>query len=168
MKYRRFGSTDLDVSVIGLGCQSLGGGLYHRDHAQSERVLMEAFEAGVTLFDVSDHHTLGETERLLGRTLKGVRDRVVLTTKAGYQYAPAARVALRLRSTLRPISRVLRPAKNSLHRFRLAQGRFNFEPRYLMTAVENSLRRLRTDRLDLFQFYKPVVSRGWWELAEAA
>jgi aryl-alcohol dehydrogenase-like predicted oxidoreductase len=155
MKYRRFGSTDLDVSVIGLGCQSLGGGLYHRDHAQSERVLREAVDAGVTFFDVSDHFSMGDAERVMGRTLKGVRDRIVLTTKAGYQYAPAARVALRLRGVSRPFSNLLKPAKSSLHRFRLAQGRFNYEPRYLVNAVENSLRRLQTDRLDLLQLYKP-------------
>ncbi len=158
MNYRRLGKTDLVVSALGLGCQSLGGGLYHRDDRESERTLLDAVAAGITFFDVSDHHSLGATERLLGRVLKGVRDRVVITTKAGYGYHPATRIALQLRGLLRPVSRALRPAKRSLHKIRLAQGRYAFQPGYLISAVERSLHRLQTDYLDLFQLYKPPAA----------
>ena len=70
MNYRNYGNTDLKVSELGLGCQSLGGGLYHRDDEESIKTLHKAFEYGINFYDVSDHHSLGMSEKLLGRTFK--------------------------------------------------------------------------------------------------
>ena len=164
MRYRNFGSTDLLVSELGLGCQSLGGGLYHRDDRESMRTLAAAVSSGITFFDVSDHHSLGATETLLGHAFKGLRHELVLTSKAGYDYAPLTRLALKMRGVLRPVSRMLKPAKRSLHKLRLAQGRYRYGADYLTAAVEGSLRRLQTDYLDLFQLYKPTAD----ELREGA
>src|SRR5688572_9095915 len=124
MQFKKFGQTDLTVSELGLGCQSLGGGLYHRDDQESIRTLLAAVDAGINFFDVSDHHSLGVTESLLGRAFKGLRDRVVITTKAGYTYAPVTRFALQVRGALRPLSGMLKPMKRSLHSARLSQGRY--------------------------------------------
>ncbi|MGH8129481.1 MAG: aldo/keto reductase [Steroidobacteraceae bacterium] len=155
MQFKQFGRTDLAVSELGLGCQSLGGGLYYRDDQESIRTLHRAMDLGVTFFDVSDHHSLGRSEELLGRALAGHRNSVVLTTKAGFHYTPMGTFALRVRGAVRPLSQALRTMKRRLHRFRASTGRYDFSPAYLSSAVERSLGRLRTDRIDLFQLYKP-------------
>lgn len=155
MQYRQFGKTDLVVSELGLGCQSLGGGLYYRDDRESIRVLRRAVELGITFFDVSDHHSLGRSEALVGEALQPHRDRVVITTKAGFHYTPTGTWALRVRGALRPLARALRPLKRRLHRFRASTGRYDFSADHVTQSVERSLVRLRTDRIDLFQLYKP-------------
>jgi len=155
VQYRKFGQTDLTVSELGLGCQSLGGGLYHRDDREAIRVLERAVDLGVTFFDVSDHHSLGRSESLVGRALQPHRNRVVITTKAGFHYTPMGTLALRLRGAARPLARALRSMKRKLHRYRASTGRYDFSAAYIAGAVERSLVRLRTDRIDLFQLYKP-------------
>ncbi len=163
MKYKNFGNTDLKVTELGLGCQSLGGGLYYKDYNESIKVLYKAFDYGINFFDVSDHHSLGQSEILLGKAFKDRRDKVIITSKAGLMYTPAGFFILRLRSLARPFSSLLHPLKSSLHYFRASQLRFNYSGEYLTRAVEKSLVRLRTDYLDLFQLYKPsadVIERG--------
>ncbi|HEX9659150.1 MAG TPA: aldo/keto reductase, partial [Rhodothermales bacterium] len=138
MQFRLLGQTDLTVSELGLGCQSLGGGLYYRNDCESVRVLQRAMDSGITFFDVSDHHSLGRSEQLLGRACKGCRDRVVITTKAGFHYTGPGTLALRIRDAVRPMSRVLRSMKRRLHRIRAATGRYDFSSSYLTHAVERS------------------------------
>jgi len=158
MKYKNFGNTDLKVSELGLGCQSLGGGLYHRDDKESIKILHKAFEYGINFYDVSDHHSFGMSEKLLGRAFKDRRDRVIITSKAGLMYSQAGSFILKVRSLARPVSGFLRPFKSSLHYFRALQLRFNYSEEYITQAVEKSLIRLQTDYLDLFQLYKPSAS----------
>jgi aryl-alcohol dehydrogenase-like predicted oxidoreductase len=159
MQHKKFGRTDLTVSELGLGCQSLGGGLYYRDDQESIRTLHRAVDAGITFFDVSDHHSLGRSERLLGHAFKNRRGGVIITTKAGFHYTGAGALALRIRGVFRPISRALRPMKAKLHRIRAATGRYDFSSTYLTHAVERSLARLQTHYIDLFQLYKPDANR---------
>jgi aryl-alcohol dehydrogenase-like predicted oxidoreductase len=164
MKYNRLGPTDIRVSDLGLGCQSLGGGLYYRDKRESIATVRRALDEGVNFFDTSDHYSQGLSERWLGEALRGRRQEVVVATKAGTCYTPLGKLAARMRPVLRPCSPYLRPLKVSLHRMRATQRRKNFSSAYLMRSVEASLRRLDTDYLDLFQLHKPPAS----ELAEGA
>lgn len=157
MQYRMLGATELNVSEIGLGCQSLGGGLYYRDDRESVYTLHQSVAAGVNFFDVSDHHTQGVSEEILGKAFRGRRDEVIITTKSGYCYTPLGNLGLKARHMIRPISIMLRPFKRSLHLMRASQGRYNFSPAYIKQAVEKSLRRLETDYIDLYQLYKPNV-----------
>jgi len=158
MNYRSFGKTDLNVSELGLGCQSLGGGLYYRDDRESIRTLHQAFDFGVNFYDTSDHYSQGASEILIGRAFKGKRDKVVIATKAGTRYSRLGDLALRMRPLLRPMSRFFRPMKISLHLMRASQKHSDFSAEYLTNAVHRSLKRLRTDYLDIFQLHKPPTS----------
>ena len=163
MRYRPFGRTPFVVSELGLGCQSLGGGLYHRDDRESLRLLHEALEAGVTFYDASDHHSQGHTEELLGRAFRARRREVVIATKGGYLFSAAGALAMRARGIARPLGKLLRPLQRTLHRIKTSQVRHDFSPAYLRQAVDASLRRLQTDYIDLYQLYKPsqaVVEAG--------
>jgi aryl-alcohol dehydrogenase-like predicted oxidoreductase len=109
------------VSVLGLGCRRFGDGL---DEADTTRLVRSALDLGVTLFDTANVYGGGTSEHLLGRALRGVRDRAVVATKA--------RWAVGSGPNDRGASRV-----------------------HLRAAVEDSLRRLATDRIDLFQVHAP-------------
>ena len=163
MNYRSFGNTDLKVSELGLGCQSLGGGLYYKNDNESLGTLHKAFDYGINFFDVSDHHSLGNSEKILGKAFKDRRDKVIITSKAGLTYSQVGFFSLRMRSFVRPFSSILQPLKSSLHYFRSSQLRFNYSDEYITRAVEKSLVRLQTDYLDLFQLYKPtaeIIEKG--------
>jgi aryl-alcohol dehydrogenase-like predicted oxidoreductase len=155
VRLRRLGKTDLTVSEIGLGCQSLGGGLFHGSERSALNVVAAAVDAGITFFDTADHYSLGRSEVLLGRGLQAVRERVVIATKVGTRYSRAASLALRMRPMIQPVGRFLRPLKPGLDRVRSTQRRADFSLGYLRSAVEASLKRLGTDRLDLLQLHKP-------------
>jgi aryl-alcohol dehydrogenase-like predicted oxidoreductase len=80
MRARRLGTTELTVSVVGLGCNNFGRRV---DEAGTRAVVDAALDAGVTFLDTADIYGSGESETLLGRVLRGRRDRVVLATKFG-------------------------------------------------------------------------------------
>jgi aryl-alcohol dehydrogenase-like predicted oxidoreductase len=79
MQKRMLGS--LEVSIVGLGCNNFGGRI---DADATERVIDAALDAGIDHFDTADIYARGESERLIGRFLRGRRDRVVLATKFGH------------------------------------------------------------------------------------
>jgi aryl-alcohol dehydrogenase-like predicted oxidoreductase len=169
VKTRPFGSTDLQVSEFGLGCARIGG-IFQGDAAGFLTLLAAARDAGINFFDTADMYSQGESEVLIGRAFRGQRDRVIIASKAGYCLPGRRRFAARLKPLLRPVIRVL-----GLRRDRLPAGARgavlqNFSAEYLRRAIEASLRRLRTDYLDLFQLHSPpaeVVEQGEWEHALA-
>jgi len=85
---RRLG--DLEVSAIGFGCMSLSGTYGAADDEESRRTLRGAIDLGVTFFDTADVYGLGHNEELVGATLRGVRDDVVIATKFGFTSAPGS------------------------------------------------------------------------------
>ncbi|BCJ26237.1 aldo/keto reductase [Actinocatenispora sera] len=126
MRYRSLGSSGLRVSVVGLGCNNFGRKL---DLAGTRAVVDAALDAGITLLDTADiYGGAGTSERLLGEVLQHRRDRVVLATKFGFQSADLG----------------YGPAAGA------KGGRA-----YIRRAVEASLRRLRTDHIDLYQLHTP-------------
>ena len=94
MKYNRLGKTDLLVSELGLGCQSLGGGLYYSNKGESLEMVRDAADAGVNFFDTADHYSQGLSEQWLGKALKGRRQDVILATKAGTRYTSLGSLVL--------------------------------------------------------------------------
>ncbi len=89
MKKRRFGSDDVAVSEVGLGCWQIGGGCWGAiDEAQAAGILQGAWEEGVTFFDTADVYGDGRSERLVGRFLKTHPDDVFVATKLGRRGDP--------------------------------------------------------------------------------
>src|SRR4051794_15306813 len=77
---RSLGSSDIQVSVVGIGCNAFGTRI---DQAQTTAVVDAAFEHGVNFFDTADVYGRGQSEELLGKALQGRRDEVVIATKFG-------------------------------------------------------------------------------------
>jgi len=125
MRYRSLGDSGLMVSVAGLGCNNFGRRV---DLAGTRAVVNAAIDAGITLLDTADIYGDGASEELLGEVLIGRRDQVVLATKFGNQGYDMG----------------YGPAAGA------KGGRA-----YIRRAVEQSLRRLRTDHIDLYQLHTP-------------
>jgi aryl-alcohol dehydrogenase-like predicted oxidoreductase len=126
MRYRSLGTSGLLVSAAGLGCNNFG----RRLNVEMTRAVVDAaLDAGITLLDTADMYgSGGRSEEILGEVLAGRRDRVVLATKFGHQAFDMG----------------YGPAAGS------KGGRA-----YVRRALEQSLRRLRTDYIDLYQIHDP-------------
>jgi aryl-alcohol dehydrogenase-like predicted oxidoreductase len=126
MKRQTLGASGLEVSVVGLGCNNFGGVMPSVDLEVARKVIHAALDEGITLFDTSDSYGMdGGSERTLGAVLGASRHDIVLATKFGS-----------------PMNR-----EKSL--------RYNASRHYIMRAVEDSLRRLDTDYIDLYQLHFP-------------
>jgi aryl-alcohol dehydrogenase-like predicted oxidoreductase len=117
----------LNVATIGLGCMGMSGTYGEVDLDEAAATLLRAVDLGVTFFDTADSYGLGQNETFIGEVLKAARDRLVLATKFGS----------------------VRHADGS----RGVCGR----PDYVRSACEASLKRLGTDRIDLY--YQHRVDR---------
>ncbi len=124
MKTRRLGK-DLTVSAVGLGCMGMSFAYGATDEAESVKTLRRAVDLGVTFFDTAETYGPFTNEELLGRTLKPVRDRVVIATKFGFKLDPAK----------------TGPA---------AMTGVDSRPEHVKEVAEASLKRLGTDIIDLF------------------
>ncbi|MCH7913449.1 MAG: aldo/keto reductase [Deltaproteobacteria bacterium] len=126
MKYRQLGTERLRVSAIGLGCRpltDLDGG---KNEARANQVIHRAIDLGITLFDTADTYAMGLNEELLGKSIKGKRDQVVLADKFGI-------------------------TKNKPE----AEGRpVDGRPEYVRAACEQCLRRLNTDVIDIYFLHR--------------
>ncbi len=164
MQLRQFGSTDLRVSPVGVGCARIGG-IFQRDPGGFVGLLSSALDAGINFFDTADIYSQGESETLIGRAFRGKRDQVVIASKAGYVLPAQRRFIARIKPLVRPLIRLLKISRKSLPSGVRGTPSQDFSPDHLRAAVEGSLRRLRTDRLDLFQLHSPskeVIERGEW------
>jgi aryl-alcohol dehydrogenase-like predicted oxidoreductase len=129
MRYRSLGESGLLVSVVGLGCNNFGRRI---DDEAARAVVDAAIEAGVTLFDTADMYGIdGGSEKALGEILGKRRDQIVLATKFGHQKGDMG----------------YGPAAGA------KGGRA-----YIRRAITESLRRLRTDYIDLHQLHTPDPS----------
>jgi aryl-alcohol dehydrogenase-like predicted oxidoreductase len=169
IRIRRFGNTDLHASEFGLGCARIGG-IFKREPAEFVNILTAAFDAGINFFDTSNIYSQGESEVMLGRAFRSRRDQVIIASKAGYVLPSQRRLLARLKPIVRPVIGALGLSREHLPsavRGSLAQ---DFSPAHLRKAVEESLRRLHTDRLDLLQLHSPsletVQDGGWVEMLE--
>ncbi len=163
MEQRRLGKTNLQVSVLGLGCGRLGSvGQAGGDEA-ALRLIKTALDAGINFFDTSDIYGQGRSEKLLGTALRGQRGKVIVATKAGFCLSPLGGAASRLKPLLRRVLRLIPGFARSIQKVRATQQRQDFSAPYLTQCVEGSLGRLGVDALDVFLLHSPpteVLERG--------
>jgi aryl-alcohol dehydrogenase-like predicted oxidoreductase len=165
MNVRPFGTTDLRVSELGLGCARIGG-IFQGNAAGYLDLLSAARDAGITFFDTADMYSQGESEKLVGQAFRKRRHAVIIASKAGYKLPGQRKLAARVKPFLRPLIRALKIKRSSLPSSVRGAPSQDFSSAYLRDAVEASLRRLRTDYIDLLQLHSPpadVVERGEWQ-----
>ena len=142
MQYRTLGRTGLRVSVIGLGTMVHAGHFGPMEDSESLSAINTALDLGVNFIDTSDAYGAGYSETLLGRAFKGKRDKVILATKGGNVMVGPDR------------------------------GKRKFTADYIGGVLDESLQRLQTDWIDLYQLHNPtveVIERGEvWEVLERA
>jgi len=142
MKYRTLGRTGLRVSAIGLGTMVHAGHFGPMKDSESLGAIETALDLGVNFIDTSDAYGAGYSETLLGNALKGKRDKVIIATKGGNVMVGPNR------------------------------GKRIFEPEYISRVMDESLQRLQTDYIDLYQLHNPtvdVIEKGAvWEVLERA
>ena len=136
MHYRKLGNTGITVSEIGFGAWAIGGaadaggtplGWGRTNDDESLATIRRARELGVTFFDTADSYGFGRSESLLGIVLSRRRQEVVIATKVG----------------------VVRDQDG--------RARKDFSRAHISHAVDGSLKRLRTDYIDLYQLHNPTV-----------
>src|SRR5919206_5000971 len=130
MQYRELGRTGIRVSAVGFGAWAIGGasgasgaplGWGRTSDDESLAAIRRARDLGVNFFDTSDSYGFGRSESLLGIVLSRTRQSVVIATKVG----------------------VVRTSDGTLRK--------DFSRQHIFAAVDGSLRRLRTDYIDLYQ-----------------
>ena len=101
MEYRVFGRSGMKVSVLGFGCGAVGGFMVRGDHAEQERTVARAIDAGVNYFDTAVQYGDGESEKNLGRVLKNLKPaKVFVGTKVRLPPADIGRIADAVRVSL--------------------------------------------------------------------
>ena len=133
MRYRRLGTTDLTVSEVAFGVWSVSTGWWGKvDKPDAIKLLRDAVGLGVTLFDTADTYAEGYGETILQEALGKQRHEIVIGTKFGYDiHAP------------RSGEQQERPQR--------------WDPEFVRQACEESLRRMGTDYIDLYQLHNPRV-----------
>jgi aryl-alcohol dehydrogenase-like predicted oxidoreductase len=133
MKYRALAKSDLRLSEIGFGVWTVSAGWWgDYSDEQACALLRKAFELGITFFDTGDTYGNGRGETLVAQAFAGRRHEVVIGTKFGYDFYsdPSERRGQRERPQ-------------------------DFSPRFVRFALEQSLQRLGTDYVDLYQLHNP-------------
>jgi aryl-alcohol dehydrogenase-like predicted oxidoreductase len=157
MRTLRLGDSGLAASTIGLGCSRLGSILSGTSGAAAERLVRGAIDAGVTLLDTADIYGQGDSERLVGSAVRGQRDRVVIVTKAGQRFAETDRAVMLAKRPLRHAVRLLPGLRAALAERRAHALPRDYRAQYIQRGIEASLRRLRTDTIDIFLLHSPTV-----------
>jgi aryl-alcohol dehydrogenase-like predicted oxidoreductase len=133
MQYRTIRGTDLAVSEIGFGVWTVGTPMWGiKDEAVGIELLRRALDLGITLYDTADVYGDGLGETILAKVFEGKRDQVVIATKFGYDFYryPGVQPGQRERPQ-------------------------DWSPTFIRKACEESLKRLQTDYIDLYQLHNP-------------
>jgi aryl-alcohol dehydrogenase-like predicted oxidoreductase len=123
MEYRLLGKSDLNISRISFGAMSLKNG-----EQTNIEIIQQALENGINFFDTADLYDKGKNEEVLGKALKGKRDKVLIATKVGNQWRADG-----------------------------SAWDWNPNPQYILDSIEKSLRRLQTEYVDLYQLHGGTI-----------
>ncbi len=149
------GNTGITTSTLALGCARIGSALTPLGRRASIALIEEACDLGIRHFDTASIYGQGDSERYLGAAVQRRRAQVCLASKAGQLLTPKQAALARLKTPLRFLAQHF-----GRLRHRVAQQRERgvprcFEPDYIARSLEGSLRRLRTDYLDVFYLHSP-------------
>ncbi|WP_254083536.1 aldo/keto reductase [Dawidia cretensis] len=122
---RTLGTNGPQVSAVGLGCMGMSGAYGQSDEREAIATLERALELGHNFLDTADYYAIGHNEQLIGRAIEGKRDKAFLSVKTGQLVTAAPNGGM-------------------------APGPVHTHPDYLRHAVFYSLRRLKTDYIDLY------------------
>ncbi len=137
MKYRTYPKSTVTVSEIGFGLWTTATSWWgDKTDEQAVAMLREAFDAGITLFDAADTYGNGRSEEQLAAAFKERRDRVVYATKFGYD--------------------IYRHGDERRGQTEIPQ---DFSPGFVRHALEQSLRRLQTDCIDIYQMHNARMAQ---------
>jgi len=141
MEYRMLGGSDLNVSVIGFGAWGIGGSPFWSNEGDviSARAIMKSYDLGVNFFDTAPVYGFGHSEELLGKTLKPFRDKVFYATKCGLRWEKRSLGSITKNATRESI----------------------------LVEIDQSLKRLDTDYIDLYQVHWPDIATPQNETMEA-
>jgi len=148
LKYRNLGITDLEVSEVGFGVWTVSTGWWGKiDERDGIALLDEALDLGINFFDTGDAYGLGYGEEILAKALGKKRNNILIGTKFGYDF----------------YTHVEREGHQERPQ--------DFSPEFVRYACEQSLRRLKTDHIDLYQLHNPrleaIESDDLFETLEA-
>ncbi|PWU05982.1 MAG: aldo/keto reductase [Verrucomicrobia bacterium] len=148
MKYRELPGTGLQVSEVGFGMWTVSTGWWgNYSDAEAVRLMREAFDGGITLFDAADTYGNGRSEDLLRQAFQGDRDKIVIATKVGYDFRQHGNE----RRGQREIPQ-------------------DFRPQAVRDATDAALSRLGTDVVDVLQLHNirmdQVEDDNLWEVLE--
>lgn len=131
-----------EITEIGLGTWAIGGpwrfGWGPQDSSESEKTIQQALDCGINWIDTAPAYGLGHAEEILGRVLEGKRDKIIISTKCGISWKSEKKIS------------------------------FDISPQSIRNECENSLKRLKTDYIDIYQIHWPDsktrVEESWQEM----
>lgn len=127
MKYKKVKNIEEEISVIGFGCWGISGPEFWEGTTDesSIKTIQKAVENGINLFDVAPVYGFGHAEEILGTALKGMRHKVLIATKCGLVWDEQKRI------------------------------KRNLTPKSIFKEIDDSLKRLKTDYIDIYQLHWP-------------
>jgi aryl-alcohol dehydrogenase-like predicted oxidoreductase len=148
-------ASKVSISQAIFGTSRLGGTVEQYDKKKSCEILERAFDSGISTFDTANIYAQGNSEKLLGAVMKRHREKVVLATKGGYAFSSKGR----LLSLVKPMIRKVIGSRPGLVRaagkMRGGQMKQDFSRAGLTKSLDDSLKRLKSDYVDIYQLHSP-------------
>lgn len=132
MQKRQLGTSDLNVSVIGLGCMSLPTSV-----AEAKPIIETALANGINYFDTADLYDQGRNEEVVGELIKAHRKDIILATKVGNKFTPG-----------------------------IDGWQWDASKAHIEQGIKDSLRRMQTDYIDLYQLHGGTMADNWDNIIE--